>query len=667
MPFVFADRVKETSTTFGLGDFTLDGAVFGFGTFATEVGDGNTCFYTIVHDTDGTWESGVATIVAPNILQRTTVNKSSDAGNAPINFAAGAKTVFSGPNAQAFIERLTEDDHALINHSAILGVPGPETFTEADHNDPGFTHAGLPGVPDPETFINSNGEGDHVTTDHAGLPGIPIISAPSPLTYNVNRVITGTTVDLTAATEGIHFISLEAAGSDFGLLQVDIPVAPADDTPFYVIFNEDADGKGGVLAIYSDGQEITYLNPQEGIRLWHAGSLVNEWRVERIDPGDLVSSEVMYRWVGDTQVAGDFFRTYNSFPVNLASRDLVETERPVLTDTRFSKLAWRSDNTGAGVASELSFLDEAGSIIEQASLPSGITGIVDVDFTVTPDLSTSPSVAERVALRQDSGGDKNDVYLHAYGYQRLGGHELAFSGNMNFPGLFDMHASPCERTNGNSALGSGESYYRVPADGLLDRIVFLTDNVATFDLTIRLDGLDAETIVGLSSNATDASHVQLGSGIRVTKGSQIGLRIENPSAALGLHRIWIRVRGARGLLLPFASNSGFLDAFGRATQASGDVDEYTLVAPIDLRLYRWTISTDHNFTGGDDVVVSRNGVEVSRYEPTTGGGGSVNIDPVIETSGILFSEGQTITVDMNGFSTAMNVLLHMTAEPRVNL
>jgi hypothetical protein len=91
MPLVIADRVRETSTTTGTGTFTLDGAVSGYQTFSTAIGNTNTCYYTIT--LGSAWEIGIGTVSAGQ-LARTTVLKSSNSG-AAVDFGAGAKDVFA--------------------------------------------------------------------------------------------------------------------------------------------------------------------------------------------------------------------------------------------------------------------------------------------------------------------------------------------------------------------------------------------------------------------------------------------------------------------------------------------------------------------------------------------------------------------------------------------
>ena len=95
MTLKIADRVKETSTTAGTGTLNLAGAAIGFQTFVAGVGNGNTCFYAISHQTADEWEVGIGTVTdaSPDTLARTTVLQSSNSDSA-VSFAAGTKDVF---------------------------------------------------------------------------------------------------------------------------------------------------------------------------------------------------------------------------------------------------------------------------------------------------------------------------------------------------------------------------------------------------------------------------------------------------------------------------------------------------------------------------------------------------------------------------------------------
>ena len=92
MALVLADRVREQSNTSGTGTFTLSGAVTGYQTFSSAIGNGNTCYYTISNPGTTEWEVGVGTVGA-GTLARTTVLSSSNAGSI-VTFTSGTKDVF---------------------------------------------------------------------------------------------------------------------------------------------------------------------------------------------------------------------------------------------------------------------------------------------------------------------------------------------------------------------------------------------------------------------------------------------------------------------------------------------------------------------------------------------------------------------------------------------
>jgi hypothetical protein len=90
MALVVKDRVQETSTTTGTGSLTLLGAVTGFQTFSSAIGNTNTTYYTIQNGAE--WEVGIGTVSA-GTLSRDTVLESSNGGSL-VNFSAGTKFVF---------------------------------------------------------------------------------------------------------------------------------------------------------------------------------------------------------------------------------------------------------------------------------------------------------------------------------------------------------------------------------------------------------------------------------------------------------------------------------------------------------------------------------------------------------------------------------------------
>lgn len=94
MPYVVADRVKESTTTTGTGNITLSGAVTGFKTFSSTVGVGNTTTYVITDFSGGQWEVGLGTLSGSTTLVRTQVFSNSMGNTNFVNFSAGTKTVF---------------------------------------------------------------------------------------------------------------------------------------------------------------------------------------------------------------------------------------------------------------------------------------------------------------------------------------------------------------------------------------------------------------------------------------------------------------------------------------------------------------------------------------------------------------------------------------------
>ena len=95
MALVINDRVKETSTTSGAGDFTLAGAVQGFITFNSGIGTSNTTYYCIFEQGTANFEVGLGTLTSSTNLQRDTVLSNSAGNTSKISFGTSTtKDVF---------------------------------------------------------------------------------------------------------------------------------------------------------------------------------------------------------------------------------------------------------------------------------------------------------------------------------------------------------------------------------------------------------------------------------------------------------------------------------------------------------------------------------------------------------------------------------------------
>tara|TARA_B100000929_G_scaffold55146_1_gene40980 strand:- start:643 stop:1023 length:381 start_codon:yes stop_codon:yes gene_type:complete len=93
MAFVINDRVKETSTTSGTGTFTLAGAVVGFETFSSAIGNASTTYYAIHTQNAAEFEVGIGTVGA-GTLARDTVISSSNSDSAVDFSTSTTKDVF---------------------------------------------------------------------------------------------------------------------------------------------------------------------------------------------------------------------------------------------------------------------------------------------------------------------------------------------------------------------------------------------------------------------------------------------------------------------------------------------------------------------------------------------------------------------------------------------
>ena len=127
------DRVRETTTTTGTGTYSLGGAVAGFQSFVTAIGDGNTTYYAVVNRSADEWELGIGTVAdaTPDTLARTTVISSSNSDNA-VSFSAGTKDVFvTLPSSKS---TFINGSNSLVIGNGAAGVDYSLTF-DGESND----------------------------------------------------------------------------------------------------------------------------------------------------------------------------------------------------------------------------------------------------------------------------------------------------------------------------------------------------------------------------------------------------------------------------------------------------------------------------------------------------------------------------------------------------
>lgn len=103
---MFANRVKETTTTTGTGNLTLAGAATNFETFNSAFGLNRRFGYFIVDATNNVWEAGIGYLSAATTLVRETVLDNSSNTTTALTLAAGTKDVICSPSENLLIPGL---------------------------------------------------------------------------------------------------------------------------------------------------------------------------------------------------------------------------------------------------------------------------------------------------------------------------------------------------------------------------------------------------------------------------------------------------------------------------------------------------------------------------------------------------------------------------------
>jgi len=293
MALVVNDRVKETSTTTGTGTFTLAGAVLGFETFSTSIGNTNTTYYSIVNE-NGEFEVGLGTVGA-GTLARTTILSSSNSDSA-VNFSAGTKDVFCTlPASKAVI--LDSSGNIVANNGSNLTNLNADNLASGTVPDARFP-ATLPAssganltalnatqltsgtVPDarfPATLPAVSGanltnlDADDLasgTVPDARFPAtLPAISGANLTNLDADDLASGTVPDARfpatlPAASGVNLTALNASNVASGTLSSDrLPTVPTTKggTGLTAIGTANQ-----VLAVNSGGTALEYQTPTTG-------------------------------------------------------------------------------------------------------------------------------------------------------------------------------------------------------------------------------------------------------------------------------------------------------------------------------------------------------------------------------------------------------------------
>ena len=188
MALVVNDRVKETSVTTGTGTFTLDGALPGFETFSTAIGNTNTTYYSIVNE-NGEFEVGLGTVGA-GTLSRDTILSSSNS-DAAVTFSAGTKNVFCTlPASKAVI--LDSSGNIVANNGSNLTNLNASNLASGTVPDARFP-ATLPAISGANlTNLDASDLASGTVPDARFPATLPAISGANLTNLNATNVASGT-------------------------------------------------------------------------------------------------------------------------------------------------------------------------------------------------------------------------------------------------------------------------------------------------------------------------------------------------------------------------------------------------------------------------------------------------------------------------------------------
>jgi hypothetical protein len=228
MALVINDRVKETTTTTGTGAVSLGGATTGFEAFSAGVGNSNTTYYVIAHQTANEWEVGLGTLDGDSSdLTRTTIISSSNSDSA-VDFAAGTKDVFCTVPASKL---LIEDANNDITIGRNLTVTGDLTIS-GDDLTMGTNTSGAALIGDGTNFnpVAISGDISIGTTGTAAIGSGVIVNADvnssAAIAMSKTAFTAGTGVSLSTNT-----LSVDAAQTGItSILATDVKIGEDDQT-----------------------------------------------------------------------------------------------------------------------------------------------------------------------------------------------------------------------------------------------------------------------------------------------------------------------------------------------------------------------------------------------------------------------------------------------------
>ena len=258
MPFINADRIKETTITIGTGNIALLGAVLGFRAFYPTLSVGDTFKYFIVSTSGTEWEAGLGTVVSATTLARTTVQSSSNA-NAAVNFSAGLKEVGIGPTAggETPWNPVTNTLDISVNALNDVAITSPTANQVLKYSGTEWTN---------QTDAVNVG----TVTSVAATGGTGISVTGSPITGAGTLAITNTAPDQTVSLTAGTGISATGTYPNFTITNT----APSSGGTVTSVSVSSANGFGGTVATATSTPAITLTTSITGVLKGNASAIL---------------------------------------------------------------------------------------------------------------------------------------------------------------------------------------------------------------------------------------------------------------------------------------------------------------------------------------------------------------------------------------------------------